>query len=287
MTSTYRLFRYAPTSQEQAEPLQGDDIATQYVAAGHVFAYEDLELDREHLAHKREAIRAEHRSTGRYCLALIPTEFLRQPRLLVVTDVDSTLIQEEVIELLAEYAGKQEQVRAVTESAMRGELDFAQSLRARLTHLEGLPETVMNAVHGSIHLSPGAVELVERTHARGGVIGAVSGGFDRVLIPLAKELGLDHALANTLNVSQGQLTGDVDGAIVDAARKAQALQEWAAEHGIPGAATVAVGDGANDLVMMAKAGLSVAYRGKPAVVAAADVALDRLDILAALLYGPA
>ncbi len=203
--------------------------------------------------------------------------FVANPALpyLVVCDVDSTLIEDEVIELLADYAGKREEVAAVTERAMAGELDFAQSLVERVAVLKGLPESVFEGVFERIRVTEGALEMISAVQAAGGFVGAVSGGFTQILNPLAESLGLDFSRANELEIADGHLTGRVLGRIIDRTAKAEALVEWAALSKIELAQTVAVGDGANDLEMMAKAGLSVAFNAKPIVREAADVVLDQ------------
>jgi len=202
--------------------------------------------------------------------------------LLVVLDVDSTLIENEVIELIAERAGVRAEVAEVTERAMRGEIDFAQSLRARVATLAGLPVGVLDDVRREVTVTRGAPELVAGVHAAGGAIGAVSGGFHEVLDPLAESLGLDRWRANRLAVRDGRLLGEIDGPIVDAAGKRAALEAWAAELGVPRSRTVAIGDGANDLEMMAAAGLSIAFDAKPRVREAADLALAVRDLGAVL-----
>jgi phosphoserine phosphatase len=199
-------------------------------------------------------------------------------RLLVVLDVDSTLIQDEVIELLADAAGSRALVADVTERAMLGELDFAQSLRARVETLEGLPQSVFAEVGRLIRPTDGVHELISGLHAHGCRVAAVSGGFHELLDPLAGDLHLDHWRANRLEVVAGFLTGHVLGPIVDAEAKASALREWAAIEGLPLTRTVAIGDGANDLRMMAVAGLSIAFNAKPRVKAAADLAIDSCDL---------
>jgi phosphoserine phosphatase len=186
-------------------------------------------------------------------------------KFLVIFDVDSTLIEDEVIELLAECAGKRVEVAEVTERAMRGELDFAQSLRERVAKLEGLPASVIEQTYDRIRVTKGAAELIEAIHAKGGKAAAVSGGFRQLLEPLASRLKLDFWRANLLEIKDGALTGKVDGEIVDRKAKAQALKSWAAELGLPLSKTIAVGDGANDLGMMQIAGLSVAFNAKPKV----------------------
>lgn len=201
---------------------------------------------------------------------------------LVVLDADSTLIREEAIELLAEAAGSLEQVAEVTERAMRGELDFAASLRERVATLAGLDESVFAGVRERMTPTPGVVELIAAVHAAGGRVGVVSGGFHELLDPLAERLGLDFCRANRLEVVDGALTGRVDGDIVDAEAKARALVEWAEASGIPLRRTAAIGDGANDLRMLATAALGVAFCAKPVVRAQADVAIDTPDLSQAL-----
>ncbi|MFM1983941.1 MAG: hypothetical protein RL723_376 [Actinomycetota bacterium] len=198
------------------------------------------------------------------------TEFL------VVFDVDSTLIEDEVIELLAEVAGKREEVAAVTERAMAGELDFAQSLIERVATLKGLPESVFEDVQKRITITTGAKETISAIQSAGGKVGAVSGGFNQLLTPLAAELKLDFARANQLEVVSGFLTGKVLGSIIDRSAKAAALQEWSAVSGLR--RTVAVGDGANDLEMMAIADLGVAFNAKPIVREKADVVIEGKDL---------
>jgi phosphoserine phosphatase len=193
-------------------------------------------------------------------------------------DVDSTLITAEVIELLAARAGSHQEVAAITAAAMRGELDFAASLRARVATLAGLPVAVFDEVRAELQLTPGARELIEELTRRDWPLGLVSGGFIEVVGPLAAGLGISLVRANRLQVADGRLTGQVDGPVVDRATKARALREWATATGIALGDTIAIGDGANDLDMMALAGLSVAFEAKPAVAAAADLQITgRLD----------
>ncbi len=198
--------------------------------------------------------------------------------LLVVMDVDSTVIEQEVIELIAAHAGVEDRVRAVTAAAMRGELDFAASLRARVALLEGLPVTVLDDVRAAVRLTNGARDLVEALHAAGHVVALVSGGFDVVVADIATQVGADHYRANTLGVADGHLTGLVEGEIVDRAVKARMLQEFAALHAISLDNTVAVGDGANDLDMMRDAGLGIAFCAKPVVREQADTSIDERDL---------
>lgn len=203
-------------------------------------------------------------------------------RYLVVLDVDSTLIENEVIELLAAEAGSLELVTAVTERAMRGELDFATSMRERVATLSGLPETIFERIRSQIRVTRGAQELISTVHAHGGKIGVVSGGFHEVLDSLAEQLGLDYWKANRLEIVDGRLTGRVLGDIVDAQAKADFLVAWANETNTPLSHTVAIGDGANDLTMMAAAGLGIAFCAKPIVAERADVSISDRDLSMAL-----
>lgn len=206
--------------------------------------------------------------------AIVPASLRDAPRKFLIMDVDSTLIQQEVIELLAAYAGKREEVAAVTEAAMRGELDFAQSLHARVAVLAGLPAAVVDSVRAEVKLSEGAAELVAAFKAAGHSVAVVSGGFNQILRPIAEELGLDHWIANELEIVDGALTGKVLGAVIDRAAKEKYLREWAAADGVAMENTIAVGDGANDLDMLGAAGIGVAFNAKPAVRAVADSAIN-------------
>ncbi len=197
---------------------------------------------------------------------------------LVVLDADSTTIKDEVIELLADAAGSREQVAEVTERAMRGELDFAESLKERVATLAGLDESVFGEVYGRIRPSDGVRELIRFIHENGGTVAVVSGGFHELLDRLAADLNLDEWRANRLELSEGRLTGRVLGPIIDAMAKADALREWAAAHDVDMSHTVAIGDGANDLSMMDAAGLSIAYHAKPVVRERADVSIDTPDL---------
>ena len=207
----------------------------------------------------------------------------RRGRQLVVMDVDSTVIQDEVVELLARKAGVEEQVRDITHHAMSGHIDFEESLRQRVALLRGLPETVFDSVLAELRLTPGARTLCRVLNSLGYHVALVSGGFTQVVEPLGRELGVDHTRANTLEVVDGLLTGSIVGDIVDRAGKAKALVELAAEHGIPLSRTVAVGDGANDLDMLAVAGLGIAFNAKPIVRDAADASLN-VPYLDTVLY---
>jgi len=199
-------------------------------------------------------------------------------KFLVVFDVDSTLIQDEVIELLADAAGQGELVKQITDRAMAGEIDFAGSLQERVATLKGLPESVLTQVYDRIRLTVGVQELIEAIHAAGGKVGAVSGGFSQLLQPLAQRLSLDFYLANDLEIADGKLTGRVSGKIVDGQAKKDSLLSWATATQVEVERTVAVGDGANDLLMMSVAGLSVAFNAKPVVRQKAQLVIDKPDL---------
>ena len=203
-------------------------------------------------------------------IAVSPGGLMRFATKLVVMDVDSTLIQQEVIELLGAKAGVQSEIAKITEAAMRGELDFEASLRARVALLKGLPVSVLEDVQSEITLTPGARTLVRTLKKLGHHIALVSGGFEPVIAPLASELGIDHMRANNLEVADGKLTGELVGPVIDRAGKATALRDFAAEHNVGLDQTIAIGDGANDLDMIAIAGMGIAFNAKPAVKAAAD-----------------
>lgn len=203
-------------------------------------------------------------------------------KFLVVLDVDSTLIENEVIELLAAHAGSEPEVAEITTRAMNGELDFEESLRARVATLAGLPESVLVDSGKDIAVTNGAQEMIAAVVAAGGNVAAVSGGFHELLDPVARALGLSYARANRLQIVDGRLTGEVMGPVIDAQAKANALYEWAEHSGTALAATIAVGDGANDLLMMKAAALSVGITAKPIVRAHADVHIDSRDLSALL-----
>lgn len=209
----------------------------------------------------------------------------RRAKRLVVFDVDSTLIQGEVIEMLAARAGCEAQVREVTEAAMRGEIDFSESLHRRVALLAGLPEQALDDVARSLTLTPGARTTIRTLKRLGFYCGVVSGGFTRIIERLVDDLGLDYAAANGLEVVEGRLTGRVEGEVVDRAGKAAALRRFAEQAGVPLAQCVAIGDGANDIDMLSAAGLGVAFNAKPALREVADTAVSHpyLDVVLFIL----
>jgi phosphoserine phosphatase len=218
-------------------------------------------------------------------VALEDYSIARRAKRLIVFDVDSTLIQQEVIEMLAARAGALDAVAAITDAAMRGELDFAESLHRRVATLAGLRAEVLDEVAEDVELTPGARTTIRTLRRLGYHVGVVSGGFRQVIEPLAHELMLDFVAANELEIVDGKLTGRVVGQIIDRAGKAKALRDFADQVGVPMAQTVAVGDGANDIDMLAAAGLGVAFNAKPALREVADASLSHpyLDTVLFLL----
>ena len=196
----------------------------------------------------------------------------------MVFDVDSTLIEDEAIELLAEHAGSREQVAKITERAMRGELDFAASLHERVQTLAGVSAEVLTDVAKQLRPTRGAADLIKAIHERGGKAAAVSGGFIQLLEPLRAELQLDLVRANQLEIADGLLTGKVSGQIVAAEQKRESLIEWREELGLAAHQVIAVGDGANDLLMLAEAAIGVAFDAKPVVRAQADLVLNERNL---------
>ena len=202
------------------------------------------------------------------------------PRRLVVLDVDSTLTRDEGIDLLAGLVSPDTaaEVAAVTAATMRGELDFEESLRKRVAALRGVSLEAVAAATSHVRITDGAHDLVSALHAHGHLVGAVSGGFHQMIDPLAEDLGLDFHRANTLEVSNGFLTGSLVGDIIDAQAKAATLAHWAASHSIDMANTVAIGDGGNDVEMLGQAGVGIAFMAKPVAKAAADLVIDVPDL---------
>jgi phosphoserine phosphatase len=216
-------------------------------------------------------------------IAVQPANLQRRGMRLIVMDVDSTLIQGEVIEMLAEHAGYGNEVAAVTEAAMRGDLDFEESLHERVKLLAGVDASAFDAVYEAIELTPGARTLVRILRRLGYRFALVSGGFSQITERLAADLGIHFSRANELEVVDGRLTGRIVGDVVDRAGKARALREFAAELGLPEGAVIAIGDGANDLDMLNAAGLGIAYNAKPVVRDAADTAVN-VPYLDTILY---
>ncbi|RRD47152.1 phosphoserine phosphatase SerB [Tessaracoccus sp. OH4464_COT-324] len=223
-------------------------------------------------------------------VAVVDGPLAQQDAQLILCDVDSTLTTTEAIDLIAEHAGRGAEVAEITEAAMRGELDFEPSLRARVATLKGLPTRILDEVYPRMTLSPGARELVTAAHERGARFGVTSGGFSQLVGPLADELGLDFFSANELGVAVRDgvptLTGEVVGAVVDRRRKARDLRDFARASGVRLERCVAVGDGANDVGMLAAAGLGIAYCAKPMAALQADVSIDfpRLDAVTAFAF---
>ena len=216
-------------------------------------------------------------------IAVQPSSLLRRAMRLIVMDVDSTLIQGEVIELLAAHSGQRLEVAAVTESAMRGEIDFEQSLRDRVALLEGVPASALDEVYDELVLAPGARTLVRILRRLGYRFALVSGGFSQITDRLAEDLGIHYARANELEIVDGVLTGRIVGEVVDRAGKADALRYFAEQVGVPVESVVAIGDGANDLDMLEIAGLGIAYNAKALVQEAADTTVN-VPYLDAIMY---
>ncbi len=200
---------------------------------------------------------------------------------LIVMDIDSTLINEEVIDLLGEEAGVGEKVAQITERAMRGELDFRQALAERVGLLAGLDGEVFERTFARVTFTPGALELVEEAHRRGWKVGVVSGGFHEVADRIVEAAGIDYCLANRLEVKDGKLTGKLASEVVTKERKLESLEAWAAELGLSREQTVAMGDGANDIPMILAAGTGIAFCAKPKTRDAAPLHIDERDLMLA------
>jgi phosphoserine phosphatase len=223
---------------------------------------------------KLRALLAQEASAQGVDIAVQPASLLRRAMRLIVMDVDSTLIQGEVIELLAAHSGHREEVARVTERAMRGELDFEASLRERVALLEGIPSSALDEVYGELVLAPGARTLVRILRLLGYRFALGSGGFSQITDRLAEDLGIHYARANELEIVDGLLTGRIVGDVVDRAGKAAALRYFAEQVGVPLESVVAIGDGANDLDMLEIAGLGIAYNAKALVQEAADTTVN-------------
>ena len=221
--------------------------------------------------------------TNRIDLAVEPSNRSREAKRLVLLDMDSTLIQQEVIDLLAKHAGKSDQVSEITAKAMAGELDFSEALAARVKLIAGLDESVIIDVRKEITLTNGAEKLIQTLHKQGHKVGVVSGGFIDVIEPILKDLKIDYYRANKLEISGGKLTGKCDGEIIDRVAKYKSLVEFAEKEGVDLSQTVAIGDGANDLDMIEAAGLGIAFNAKPKVAAAAATTISTSDLSTVLL----
>ncbi len=252
-----------------------------HLASYPVDCYELVVRGNDHAA-LREAVTTVAQQSG-MDMAIQRAGLHRRAKHLVVMDADSTLLQDEVIDLLAEECQCAEEVAKITELAMAGELDFAESLRRRVALLAGLDASVLDSVRERLRLTPGARTLLRTLHRLGYVPAVVSGGFVEVLAPLLRELHVDYLEANELEIIDGKLTGRLAAPIVDRAGKARALQRFAAQVGVPLEQTVAVGDGANDIDMISVAGLGIAFNAKPVVREHADAALS-VPYLDAVLY---
>jgi len=220
---------------------------------------------------------------NRIDLAVEPSSRVREAKRLVLLDMDSTLIQQEVIDLIAQHAGKLDQVSIITESAMAGEIDFAQALSDRVSLLAGLDQSVIELVRKEITLTNGAQKLIETLHKQGHKVGVVSGGFLDVIEPILKDLKIDFYQANKLEIVNGKLTGKTEGVVIDRVAKLKSLHEFAKIEGVELAQTVAIGDGANDLDMIEAAGLGIAFNAKPKVAAAAATTISTSDLSTVLL----
>jgi phosphoserine phosphatase len=259
----------------------GNIVRIVRLASYPVHSYE-LSVARADVDSLRRAL-AEAAARCQVDLAVQAAGLHRRAKHLIVLDADSTLVQGEMIDLLAEHCGCGAEVAAVTAKAMAGEVDFADALRQRVRLLAGLKEADLEAVRDSIVLTPGARTLVRTLKRLGYELAVVSGGFTQVIGPLVADLGIDHLAANVLAVEAGIVTGELDGPIVDRAGKATALAAFAAAAGVPLARTIAVGDGANDIDMLAVAGLGIAFNAKPVVREAADTSLS-VPYLDAILF---
>jgi phosphoserine phosphatase len=242
----------------------------------------DLHVSGAHPDRLRALLSVEAATQG-VDIAVQPASLLRRAMRLIVMDVDSTLIQGEVIELLAAHSGHGAEVAEVTERAMRGELDFEQSLRDRVALLEGIPASALDEVYDALVLAPGARTLVRILHRLGYRFALVSGGFSQITDRLAADLGIHYARANELEIVDGVITGRIVGDVVDRAGKAAALRHFAEQVGVPVESVVAIGDGANDLDMLEIAGLGIAYNAKALVQEAADTTVN-VPYLDAIMY---
>ena len=263
--------------------LGGNIISIRRTATTPVLAIElNIEIPNKSIKEVQRSL-AKVAITNRIDLAVEPSSRAREAKRLVLLDMDSTLIQQEVIDLLAKHAGKLDQVSQITERAMAGDLDFSQALSARVSLLAGLDQSVIELVRKEITLTNGAKELIETLHKQGHKVGVVSGGFLDVIEPILKDLKIDFYRANKLEIMNGKLTGKTEGAIIDRVAKFSSLQEFAKIEGVELSQTVAIGDGANDLDMIEAAGLGIAFNAKPKVAAAAATTISTSDLSTVLL----
>jgi len=216
-------------------------------------------------------------------LAVEPGGLQRKSKRIVMLDMDSTLIEQEVINLLGQSAGQSNEIAQITEKAMAGDLDFKSALIKRVALLKGLDQESLHRVRDQITLTKGAKKLIEELHHQGHKVGVVSGGFIEVIEPILKSLKIDFYRANKLKIEKGVLTGEIDGPIIDSHAKRIALEDFATQEGISLEQTVAIGDGANDLEMIKAAGLGIAFNAKPKVAAAADTTISNQDLSTVLL----
>lgn len=260
----------APASQAQGEEHAGGYSA--YIASG---TFQGSE----------ESLRTQLRAlpiteTAGLDFSVVPAHLTDpEQKKLVIMDVDSTLVSQEVIDQLAARTGKADRVAALTDAAMKGEVDFEKSLRDRVAVLEGQPQAILSDVAHELTFTAGAQELIRLLHEEGHVVAAVSGGFIEILKPLAEKIGLDYARANKLAIKNGYLTGEFEGEIITAEKKRAALKEWAKDAGISKKNIIAIGDGANDELMLNEAALGIAFNAKPGTREKADAQLNiyRLD----------
>lgn len=281
---TQKLKPSAVSQIASAITAQGGNIERIFRTASYPVTAVEFQVSAASVDQLRTALSLVAREAG-IDIAVSPGGLARLAKKLVVMDVDSTLIQQEVIELLAAKVGVADEVVAITNAAMAGELDFAASLRARVVLLAGASSEILDEVRAEIKLTPGARTLVKTLQRLGHEVAVVSGGFTSVIEPLLADLGISNYRANTLAIVDGKLTGEVIEPIIDRAAKAQALRDFATQTGVSLEQTIAIGDGANDLDMIAAAGLGIAFNAKPAVRAAADssVSAPYLDSVLYLL----
>jgi len=216
-------------------------------------------------------------------LAVEPGGLQRKSKRIVMLDMDSTLIEQEVINLLGQAAGKSSEIEAITDKAMAGDLDFKTALIERVSLLKGLDHNILSQVRDQISLTKGTKKLVDELHQQGHKVGVVSGGFIEVIEPILKSLEIDFYRANKLKIQDGVLTGEIDGPLIDSHAKRMALEEFADQEQVQLEQTVAIGDGANDLEMIKAAGLGIAFNAKPKVAAAADTTISNQDLSTVLL----